>query len=103
MPMSTLIGLAGLMGAAGVVLAAASAHAGSAIRLDSAGYMLLFHASALVSGVVALDRGLLCVPSAWLRSPASWSAPRCSPGISRFAPLREAGCSRWLRRPVESS
>jgi uncharacterized membrane protein YgdD (TMEM256/DUF423 family) len=62
MPMSTLIGLAGLMGAAGVVLAAASAHAGSAIRLDSAGYMLLFHASALVSGVVALDRGLLWRP-----------------------------------------
>ncbi|HLN08478.1 MAG TPA: DUF423 domain-containing protein [Xanthobacteraceae bacterium] len=59
---SLLIGLAGLMGAAGVVLAAASAHAGSGVRLDSAGYMLLFHAPALMSGVIALDRGLLWRP-----------------------------------------
>ncbi|MGA2124819.1 MAG: DUF423 domain-containing protein [Xanthobacteraceae bacterium] len=60
--MSILIGFAGLMGAAGVVLAAASAHAGGAIRLDGAGYMLLFHASALMSGVIVLDRGLIWRP-----------------------------------------
>jgi uncharacterized membrane protein YgdD (TMEM256/DUF423 family) len=62
MPMSIWIVVAGLMGAAGVVLAAAAAHAGSTVRLDSAGYLLLFHASALISGVVALDRGLLWRP-----------------------------------------
>jgi uncharacterized membrane protein YgdD (TMEM256/DUF423 family) len=62
MPMSILIGLAGLMGAAGVVLAAASAHAGSAVRLDSAGYLLLLHAPALISGAIAFDRGLLWRP-----------------------------------------
>jgi uncharacterized membrane protein YgdD (TMEM256/DUF423 family) len=59
---SVLIGFAGLMGAAGVVLAAASAHSGGTVRLDSAGYMLLFHAPALISGVTALNLGLLWRP-----------------------------------------
>jgi uncharacterized membrane protein YgdD (TMEM256/DUF423 family) len=60
--MSALIALAGLMGAVGVALAAASAHAGTTVRLDSAGYILLFHAAALMSGALALDRGLLWRP-----------------------------------------
>jgi uncharacterized membrane protein YgdD (TMEM256/DUF423 family) len=54
-----LIVLAGLMGAAGVVLAAASAHLADAARLGAASSMLLFHAAAL-PGVVALaERGVL--------------------------------------------
>ena len=52
-----LILLAGLMGAAGVGLAAAAAHgpyAGSG--LESAAHMLLFHAIAVLAGASALDR-----------------------------------------------
>lgn len=54
-----LIGLAGLMGAAGVALAAASAHGTDASRLASASAMLLFHATAIVAAVALLARGLL--------------------------------------------
>ena len=57
--MTILIVLAGLMGAAGIVLTAISAHAERAAGLDSAGYLLLLHAPAVVAGVAALDRGLL--------------------------------------------
>lgn len=54
-----LIVLAGLMGAAGIVLAAASAHLADAARLGAASSMLLFHAAA-VPGVVSLaERGVL--------------------------------------------
>ena len=54
-----LIGLAGVMGAAGVALAAASAHGGDASRLASASAMLLFHATAILAIVALLERGLL--------------------------------------------
>ncbi|WP_314949188.1 DUF423 domain-containing protein [Bradyrhizobium cosmicum] len=56
-----LLGLAGLMGAAGVALAAASAHGADAGRLASASAMLLFHATAILAlAAVALHaRGLL--------------------------------------------
>ncbi|WP_426613167.1 DUF423 domain-containing protein [Bradyrhizobium sp. McL0616] len=54
-----LIGLAGLMGAAGVALAAASAHGGDASRLASASAMLLFHATAILAVVALLSRALL--------------------------------------------
>lgn len=54
-----LIALAGLMGAAGVALAAASAHGGDASRLASASAMLLFHASAILAAVALIERGLL--------------------------------------------
>ena len=48
-----LIGIAAIMGADGVILAAASAHQADASRLASASSMLLFHASAVL-GIVAL-------------------------------------------------
>ena len=51
-----LIALAGLMGAAGIVLAAASAHLTDAARLGAASSMLLFHAAA-VPGTLALAAG----------------------------------------------
>ena len=54
-----LIALAGVMGAAGVALAAASAHGTDASRLASASAMLLFHATAILAVVALLARGLL--------------------------------------------
>lgn len=54
-----LIALAGVMGAAGVALAAASAHGTDAGRLASASAMLLFHATAILASVALLARGLL--------------------------------------------
>ncbi len=56
---STVIALAGLMGAAGVGLAAAAAHYASGVGLDSAAYMLLFHASAVIALTAAIDRALI--------------------------------------------
>ncbi len=54
--------LAGLMGAGGIVLAAAGAHATTGAGLDGAGYMLLFHAAALVGGAALLHQGLSARP-----------------------------------------
>jgi uncharacterized membrane protein YgdD (TMEM256/DUF423 family) len=51
-----LIALAGLMGAAGVVLAAASAHQADATRLGAASSMLLFHALAVLAAVLLAER-----------------------------------------------
>jgi uncharacterized membrane protein YgdD (TMEM256/DUF423 family) len=54
-----LIILAGVMGADGVVLAAASAHLPDATRLASASSMLLFHAVAVLGVVALTERGLV--------------------------------------------
>jgi uncharacterized membrane protein YgdD (TMEM256/DUF423 family) len=59
-----LIALAGLMGAAGVILAAAGAHAAPGAGLDSAAYMLLFHATAVLGGAALLQQGALWRPLA---------------------------------------
>ena len=56
-----LIVLAGIMGADGVVLAAASAHQADASRLASASSMLLFHATAVLAAVALADRGVIHV------------------------------------------
>lgn len=50
--------LAGLMGAAGVALAAAAAHQPDATRLASGSSMLLFHASAVIGAVLLTAHGL---------------------------------------------
>ena len=50
--------LAALMGAAGVALAAASAHQPDASRLGSASSMLLFHASAVIGAALLTAQGL---------------------------------------------
>ena len=50
--------LAGLMGAAGVVLAAAAAHQGDAARLGPASNMLLFHAPAVLAAILLTANGL---------------------------------------------
>ena len=59
-----LIALAGLMGAAGVILLAAGAHAAPGAGLDGAGQMLLFHAAAVIALVGALAQGLAFRPLA---------------------------------------
>jgi uncharacterized membrane protein YgdD (TMEM256/DUF423 family) len=54
-----LIILAGVMGADGVILAAASAHQGDAARLAPASSMLLFHATAVLAVVALSERGVI--------------------------------------------
>ena len=54
-----LIVLAGVMGADGVMLAAASAHQADASRLASASSMLLFHATAVLGIVVLAERAII--------------------------------------------
>jgi uncharacterized membrane protein YgdD (TMEM256/DUF423 family) len=54
-----LIVLAAIMGADGVILAAASAHGADASRLVSASSMLLFHASAVLGAVALIERGII--------------------------------------------
>jgi uncharacterized membrane protein YgdD (TMEM256/DUF423 family) len=56
-----LIVLAGVMGADGVMLAAASAHQEDASRLASASSMLLFHATAILATVVLAERAIIHV------------------------------------------
>jgi len=63
--------LAGLMGAGGVVLAAAGAHAAPGAGLDSAAYMLLFHAASVLGGAALTAQGVLPRPPA-LAALAAW-------------------------------
>jgi len=56
--------LAGLMGASGVVLAAAGAHGKTGMGLDSAGYLLLIHACAAIAVTIAIRNGLVLRPVA---------------------------------------
>jgi uncharacterized membrane protein YgdD (TMEM256/DUF423 family) len=54
-----LVVLAAVMGADGVILAAAAAHQPDATRLASASSMLLFHASAVLATVVLIERSII--------------------------------------------
>lgn len=54
-----LIILTGVMGADGVILAAAAAHQPDATRLASASSMLLFHAVAVIGVVALIERGIV--------------------------------------------
>ena len=54
-----LIVLAGIMGADGVMLAAASAHLADASRLGAASSMLLFHACAVLGTIALAERALI--------------------------------------------
>jgi uncharacterized membrane protein YgdD (TMEM256/DUF423 family) len=54
-----LIILAAVMGADGVMLAAASVHQADATRLASASSMLLFHSSAVLAVVALAERGIV--------------------------------------------
>jgi uncharacterized membrane protein YgdD (TMEM256/DUF423 family) len=57
-----LIALAGGMGAAGILLAAAGAHAAPNAGLQGAAYMLLFHAAAILGGASLTQQGVLWRP-----------------------------------------
>jgi len=61
--------LAAIMGADGVILAAAAAHQPDAARLASASSMLLFHALAVLAAVALAERGILHLRIAML---AAW-------------------------------
>lgn len=54
-----LVILAAIMGADGVMLAAASAHLADASRLAAASSMLLFHGLAVLGTVALVERGVL--------------------------------------------
>jgi len=56
-----LVVLAAIMGADGVILAAASAHLPDASRLASASSMLLFHATAILGTVALIERAVVDV------------------------------------------
>ena len=56
-----LVVLAALMGADGVILAAATAHQADATRLAAASSMLLFHAAAVLASVALAERGIVHV------------------------------------------
>lgn len=64
MTLTILIAIVGLMGASGVMLAAAGAHAAPNAGLESAAYMLLFHAAAILGGAALAQQGLLWRPLA---------------------------------------
>jgi len=57
-----LIVLAGVMGADGVILAAASAHQPDAAGLAAASSMLLFHATAVLAVVALAEHGVVHAP-----------------------------------------
>jgi uncharacterized membrane protein YgdD (TMEM256/DUF423 family) len=71
MAVTILIALAGVMGGGGIMLAAAGAHVASGAGLDSAAYMLLFHAAAVVGGAALIQQGALWRPLA-LAVLAAW-------------------------------
>jgi uncharacterized membrane protein YgdD (TMEM256/DUF423 family) len=62
MTTAVLVVLAGVMGAAGVVLAALAAHAVSDASLETAAQMLSFHAAAALGGAAVLNSGALWRP-----------------------------------------
>jgi uncharacterized membrane protein YgdD (TMEM256/DUF423 family) len=59
---SILLVLASLMGACGVGLAAAAAHGTSATGVDSAAWLLLFHATAILGAAALAHQGQLWRP-----------------------------------------
>jgi uncharacterized membrane protein YgdD (TMEM256/DUF423 family) len=69
--MAILLVLVGLMGACGIVLAAAGAHAAPGAGLDSAAYMLLFHAVAVIGVAAIVQQGPLWRPLA-IAALAAW-------------------------------
>jgi uncharacterized membrane protein YgdD (TMEM256/DUF423 family) len=59
MVLTILLVLAGLMGASGIMLAAAGAHAAPGAGLDGAAYMLLFHATTIIGAAALIQNGML--------------------------------------------
>jgi uncharacterized membrane protein YgdD (TMEM256/DUF423 family) len=100
MTVTIVIALAGLMGAGGVILAAAGAHMAPGAGLDSAAYMLLFHAAAVLGGAALVQQGIvwrplgLLVLAAWVLGAALFSgdiALRAFAGHRLFAMAAPSG------------
>lgn len=100
MVLTIVLILAGLMGAAGIVLAAAGAHAVPGAGLDSAAYMLLFHAAALLAAAGLVQQRMLWRPlalavlAAWLVGAVLFSgdvAMRAFTGHRLFAMAAPSG------------
>jgi uncharacterized membrane protein YgdD (TMEM256/DUF423 family) len=109
MAVMILLVLAGLMGAGGIVLAAAGAHMAPGSGLDSAAYMLLFHAAAVLGGAALAQQGVLWRPlamivlAAWVLGAALFSgdiALRALAGHRLFAMAAPSGgiilIAAWL-------
>lgn len=100
MALTILIALAGLLGASGITLAAAGAHAAPNGGVDGAAYMLLFHAAAVLGGAAPAQQGLLWRPLmlgvliAWIAGAALFSgdiAMRAFAGHRLFAMAAPTG------------
>jgi uncharacterized membrane protein YgdD (TMEM256/DUF423 family) len=113
MTVTIVIALAGLMGAGGVILAAAGAHMALGAGLDSAAYMLLFHAAAVLGGAALVQQGIvwrplgLLVLAAWVLGAALFSgdiALRAFAGHRLFAMAAPSGgvilIAAWLAMAV---
>lgn len=113
MALTILIALAGLMGAGGVILAAAGAHAAPNAGLDGAAYMLLFHAAAVLGGAALAQQGLVWRPlllaalTAWIVGACLFSgdiALRAFAGHRLFVMAAPAGgvilIAAWLALAV---
>lgn len=106
--------LAGVMGAGGIILAAAGAHAHAAAATGaSAGYMLLIHAAAVVGGAAIFQQGVVWRPllilalAGWVLGTALFSgdlALRAFAGHRLFAMAAPAGgiilIAAWLALAV---
>ena len=96
-----LIVLAGIMGADGVMLAAASAHRSRCDAAGSASSMLLFHASAVLGAVALAERAICPWPHrhrSRLRLCHRRRPVRRRPDAAALCGA--TGCSRWPRRPA---
>jgi uncharacterized membrane protein YgdD (TMEM256/DUF423 family) len=111
--LTILIMLAGLMGASGIILAAAGAHAAPNAGLEGAASMLLFHAAAVLGGAALAQQGVLWRPLAlavliaWIGGAALFSgdiALRAFAGHRLFAMAAPAGgiilIAAWLALAV---
>jgi uncharacterized membrane protein YgdD (TMEM256/DUF423 family) len=76
MALTILLVLAGLMGAGGIILAAAGAHAAPGAGLDSAASMLLLHAAAMLGGAALIQQAALARPLAFIAL-AAWVVGAC--------------------------
>jgi uncharacterized membrane protein YgdD (TMEM256/DUF423 family) len=78
--LAIFVAFAGLMGAGGVILAAAGAHGAPHAGVEGAAYMLLFHAAAVLGGAALTQQGLfwrplmLIVLAAWVVGAALFSS-----------------------------
>ncbi len=86
-----LAAVAGLYGAAGVVLAAVGAHAGAGPNVTTAADFLLFHAAALVGATAHAGprggRGVLLAASAWALGAFLFSGELALHALAGVSPL----------------